>query len=393
MHLNIFNSRNDRHDEEARPPVLVEITSQRAGERTVLGVENLLGSVADAEPCSLELAGSAGGVSVMARCNDGDVLRGQLGAHYPQARVREVPPEEDPLRLDEGEQAYTTTLRSAGPEYVPLRTFNDRDLTEPGSDPLLALFGALADLNEDERVVTRMRLRPLGPDWAVHHQRLAQERPAAPSSPPPTAGSPAAHTPDVKQMLFLVFGGFAALQAYVWLRADETWKVVLMGLGILALAAAAIWVKVRFFKTPRVYAPALVAEKISRTAFEADIQVTVILPSGGKPQRAAEIMKRITAAYRHYNNPAGASFAIGETEPTDMLDTSLEPAPRRFLSKRSVFGIREAAVLWHPPEPLRRHPPRRTLGLPLPRTRQARTGGRPRRGDHRGQDAGGPLLP
>ena len=92
---------------KSRPkqPVLLAVTPPRTGERTLLGVENMLSSIAVPEPFSLELAGDAHGVTLMARCLDGLVVRGQIAAHYPQARIHEVPSEEDPLRLQEGEQA------------------------------------------------------------------------------------------------------------------------------------------------------------------------------------------------------------------------------------------------------------------------------------------------
>ncbi len=61
-------------------------------------MENLLQSIAVPEPFSLELAGDMDGVTLMARCQDDQVVRGQLAAHYPQARIREVPPDDDPLR-------------------------------------------------------------------------------------------------------------------------------------------------------------------------------------------------------------------------------------------------------------------------------------------------------
>ena len=166
----LFNDRN-RNDGAPKTPKLLEITSPRTDTRTMLTVENLLGSIAVSESFSLETAGSADGVSVMARCHDEDVLRGQLGAHYPQVRIREVAPEDDPLRIDEGEQAWTMTLRSAGPEYVPLRTFHDRDLTDPGSDPLLAVLGAHSNLNDGERIVTRLRI---GGVEALHLERSVE---------------------------------------------------------------------------------------------------------------------------------------------------------------------------------------------------------------------------
>ena len=71
------------------------------------------------------------------------------------------------------------TLRASGPEYVPLRTFRDDDLLDPGSDPIIALLGALSNLNEDERVVTRLMLRSLGPDWSRGHLEKAHKRPVA----------------------------------------------------------------------------------------------------------------------------------------------------------------------------------------------------------------------
>ena len=43
-------------------PVLLSITPPRKGERTMLGVENMLQSIAVPEPFSLEIAGNADGV-------------------------------------------------------------------------------------------------------------------------------------------------------------------------------------------------------------------------------------------------------------------------------------------------------------------------------------------
>ena len=42
------------------------------------------------------------------------------------------------------------TLRSGGPDYAPLRVFRDDDLLDPGSDPLIALLGALSALRPRE---------------------------------------------------------------------------------------------------------------------------------------------------------------------------------------------------------------------------------------------------
>ena len=88
-----------------KAPVLLAVTPPRTGERTLLGVENLLQSIAVPEPFSLEIAGDMDGVTLLARCQDDQVVRGQLAAHYPQARIRQVPVDEDPIFVHVGEQA------------------------------------------------------------------------------------------------------------------------------------------------------------------------------------------------------------------------------------------------------------------------------------------------
>ena len=184
-------------DSKKRPPVLLAVTPPRTGERTLLGVENLLQSIAVPEPFSLEIVGDEGGVILMARCRDQEVVRGQIAAHYPQARIHEIPEEEDPLRLGEGEEAWSMTLRSGGPEYVPLRVFRDDDLLDPGSDPLIALLGALSSLKDGERIVARLLLRSLGPDWSQAHLAKALKRPDVERSvtpPTPTPPSPSRPT-------------------------------------------------------------------------------------------------------------------------------------------------------------------------------------------------------
>ena len=64
---------------------------------------------------------------------------------------------------------------------MPLRTFCDDDLLDPGSDPLLAVIGSLSALRPGERVLARLLLRSLGPDWSQGPpaEGLQESRPAA----------------------------------------------------------------------------------------------------------------------------------------------------------------------------------------------------------------------
>ena len=337
-------------DSQKKIPVLLAVTPPRAGERTLLGVENMLGSIAVPEPFSLELAADMDGVTLMARCLDDEVVRGQLSAHYPQARIQKVDPDDDPLRLDEGERAWSITLRADGPEYVPLRTFRDDDLLDPGSDPLIALMGALSALNEGERVVARLMLRSLGPDWSQHHMEKAHKRPGMEPREPAYTFQTKPLQMDGITMAVLGLGALAALKGYLWVQDGEIWKAALLGTVTALGLAVGGWAWHRWKKArSRVEDPLLIQEKVSRIAFDAEIQVTAVLPADTGRQRAGELLGPVAAAYRHFDNPAGARFKVDKVRPAAPDPSLLHPAGPGLLGGRSVLGVREAACLWHPP--------------------------------------------
>ncbi len=333
-----------------REPVLLAVTPPRTGERTLLGVENLLGSIAVPEPFSLELAGGADGVTLLARCLGEQVVRGQIAAHYPQARIHQLQPEEDPLRLRGGEQAWSMTLRPSGPEYLPLRLFRDDDLLDAGSDPILALLGALSDLEEDERVVARLRLRSLGPDWSRQHQVRAHERPQPERTDSYQISESRRHRVEIAGVAVLGAAVAGAAQGYRWWQAGEQWKTVALGAGIALTLGVAGWAWARWQRARnRVVDPLLVKEKVSRIAFEAEIEAVAVLPAGGTEERARDLLEPVAAAYRHYDHPAGARLQAGEVQPLIPDPAALHPSPPGLFRGRSVLGVREAAALWHPP--------------------------------------------
>ena len=222
-----------------RPPALLAVTPPRTGERTLLGVENLLQSIAVPEPFSLEIAADMDGATLMARCLDDQVVRGQLSAHYPQARIRQVPVDEDPIFIHVGEQAWGMTLRADGPEYVPLRTFRDDDLLDPGSDPLIALMGALSELEEGERVLCRLLLRSLGPDWSQAHQARAHKRAVPENREPSYTYQTKPLQLDGVTMAVLGVGALAALKGYLWVQDGEYLKAALLAAGSVSGAIVA----------------------------------------------------------------------------------------------------------------------------------------------------------
>ncbi len=332
-----------------RPPVLLSVTPPRTGEGILLGVENLLQSIAVPEPFSLELAGNAGGVTLLARCQDDRVVRSQLSAHYPQARIRQVDVDDDPIFVHAGEQAWGLTLRVDGPEYVPLRTFRDDDLLDPGSDPLLAVIGSLSALRPGERVLARLLLRSLGPDWSQAHQQRAFKNPGQQRPEPSYTYQTKPLQLDGVTMAVLGAGALAVLKGYLWVQDGEIWKATLLGTGTALGLVVGGWAWWRWKQArSRVYDPLLIKEKVGRVAFDAELQVTAVLPDSAGEQRAREILEPVAAAYRHYDHPAGARFKVSGVKPLVPL-MNLHPAGPGLFGKRSILGVREVAALWHPP--------------------------------------------
>ena len=337
-------------DHTKKSPVLLAVTPPRAGERTMLGVENMLQSIAVPEPFSLELAGDMDGVTLVARCQDDQVVRGQIAAHYPQARIEKLHPGEDPLRLRDGEQAWSMTLRADGPEYAPLRVFRDDDLLDPGSDPLIALMGSLSSLRPRERVVSRLMLRSLGPDWSQHHMEKAHRPAVEQRRDPSYTYQTGPLRMDGVTMAVLGVGVVAALRAYLWVQAGEAWKAALLGVGVASGLSLAGWAWHRFKKSrSRVYDPQLIREKVSRVAFDGEIQVVAVLPGDAGARRAEELLGQVAAAYRHYDNSAGARLRVGRVRPVMPDAEALHPSGPGLFGGRSVLGVREVAALWHPP--------------------------------------------
>ena len=123
-----------------------------------------------------------------------------------------------------------------------------------------------------------------------------------------------------------------------------------MGAGVAFALAVGGWAWHRWKKArKRVFDPILIREKVSRIAFDAEIQVTAILPRSTGTQRAGELLEPVAAAYRDYDNPAGARFDVSRGRPAVPDPSMLHPTGPGLFGKRSVMGVREAACLWHPP--------------------------------------------
>jgi hypothetical protein len=338
-----------RAKKQDRSAELLMVVPPRTGERTLLAVENLLQAMAVEEPFSLELAGTGDGVSFLVRTRSPVVFRQQLAIHYPQARIQALPPEDDPLRLRPGERAWTRILTTAGPEFLPLRTFRDDDLLDPGSDPLLAVLGALGAVEQGERLIARLVLRSLGPDWSLQYQRRA----LVPALSPVLHPSYQYQTRPLKMegigLMLLLLPLLLGLQNYVWLREGAILKAVLLDMGAAAGVAMAVPLVWRWLRNAgRIYDNRLVQEKVSRSAFLAELHLTAVIPEGRDPRVAENLLQPLATAYHHYDLASGNRFKDGKLlggVPQDPLALS----GRKPWQGRSVLNTRELATLWHPP--------------------------------------------
>src|SRR5205823_1896153 len=95
-------------------------------------------------------------------------------------------------------------------------------------------------------------------------------------------------------------------QAYAWFVAGQWLPLAqaLLGLGAAGLAAACVR---RWLARP-VYDMALVREKLSSSAFQAELRLAVIGPPAADAAELQARLERLVAAYRAYNVAAGNGF-------------------------------------------------------------------------------------
>ena len=338
----------NRNKQEKRVELLT-ITPPRTGERTLLGVENLLQALAVEEAFSLEISGTADGASFLVRTSSPDVFQQQLAIHYPQARIRPVPPEEDPLRPREGEQAFTKVLTLARQEFLPLRTFRDDDLLDAGSDPLLAVLGALSNLSGDQRLGARLVLRSLGPSWSEQHQRKSLVPPMSPVMNPSYQYQTRPLKVEGIGMIILLGLIGLGLQNQIWLRDGMLIKAILLDTAVAAAVIAAVPLLWRWRKNAsRIYDQKLMQEKISRPAYLAELHLTAILPEDEAERTAQDLLGALATAFHHYDHASGNAFKDGKLRAGTHEDP-LAMVTYRPWRGRSVLNTREVATLWHMP--------------------------------------------
>ena len=319
-----------------RNPVLLEVTPPRTErEHSLQGMSNFIESFPRGETFSLNLVANASRVTLMIRCRDGQRAKVQLPALYPQARIVEVAPEDDPIHLGPAERAWTVSLWSNGPPYLSLCVPRDDDPLGPGADPLVNVLGSLSAIRPGERLVSELLLNRLGTDWGAHYQDLSHHR----------AEQGAVYKNNRLPLVPLVGIGLAWLGVWCY-QASNWWG--LAGLGIPAVGFTAAWVSWRRKQRNRVPDPHMIADKISRTAFRARLLVTVILPEDSPEERGHELLTGVADAYRQCDNPIGSCIKVGRIRP-GVPNPSLKSVHVGRFGQHGVLGVREVSAMWHLP--------------------------------------------
>jgi hypothetical protein len=131
-------------------------------------------------PVALELAATASSRQFLLRATSTMSQRhlaDQVQARYPQAILRPLTQEDDPLALEEGEMVSAVELRAGAAAYLPLRALHERELLQEGADPLLGILGVFNHLPSHMRVVTQLALIPASPTWSRAYRRKSVEHP------------------------------------------------------------------------------------------------------------------------------------------------------------------------------------------------------------------------
>lgn len=357
-------------------------------------VEQLLGSLHGTPgSLALEIGGSARQRQLLVRGAPavvGTVVH-QLQGAYGQLSW-EDPGEADPalcLRNRDPDHVAVMAhchLRLRRPVFFPLKTWREFE----AADPLQVLLGAFRGLRDDEHLLAQLvLLEPSPDDWADAYQGAQAVDFRS------QATTPAGQARSGLVALGIILGVLDLVALFVcvgrWLKPNVSFVDVAGALGGLA-ALTALNVVLgslgwRWWKQLRTRInanPEVVQRKVRLPAFRCAFR---LFATANSPERAQELLRRLTSSYRLYNLAEGNALvdhAPGiSTDAADILPHILPRAPSESAGgrplealKHSLIGderlllnLAEIAGLWHlpigdTPELIRREDHDRFVPLP-----------------------------
>jgi energy-coupling factor transporter ATP-binding protein EcfA2 len=278
-------------------------------------------------PLALEIAGTPATKQFLLRATTAEAMQhaiSQIRARYPQATITPLSGADDPFHLEPGEAVSATELRGVAPD-LPLRTLEDRELVQPGKDPVLGLLAALENLPPATRAVAQLVLVPAKANWSRAYARRGIEHALEPERQQKMANLRTGGGPSTSMVILAVAGVLTLLLLQVlhlqvgWILGDlldllhgnvhaipsDQLQTLIIGGGVLLIGGAGLFILIdqlryRFKKPP--YDQRLVAQKIQGAAYHVRLHVYVIGPGKppGQPQIGLGWLRQLRAPLRQF---------------------------------------------------------------------------------------------
>ena len=320
-----------------------------------------LGLVGD-ERVAFEIAVDDRSCRFLARAGDDTMLahlERQLGAAYPLAGLRPVDAAADPARMRPGESLRMAVLTLAAPAYLPLRTFGFAGTSPvPQADPLRGLVGATADLPPGWRVLLQAVLAPAPRRWADGIARRLDAESRA-DTRPSGRGYGGSYGQGASSPNLVIFIVVAVMALAAWRELQRMWddgerlQLVAGGALLLLVAGAGIALAIGIARRRAVPVgdPALIRQKIGRTAYAVEIRLVVFAPTGSPGGAVDTRLGQLARAYAQFNRPDGNQLVACRFHADQVTRAggvrSLAPLARR--AHRAILTAAEIAGLWHLP--------------------------------------------
>lgn len=371
--------------------VLVQIVPHSTGTTDLHALEAMLQAMllSSADIVSCEIVSDGQAVTLQIRCASELMayqVQTQVLAHYPYSTVTRR--EDDPLTIQEGEQADGSEIRFTGASYLSLRTWKDWQTpreVQSGVDPLLGLMQSLTPLPAGVRAGVQLVLTPARDRWSQGHERHADRFTLAYSHHQETleqrntasggfAGQVILLGTGAVLLWFFSHGAGATLARY-WLHAVMTGKtpsipvatvlslLPLRQIGVLVvlvvlLAGALLWWQHRVASP--VYDMRMVTEKTTQPGFAVRLRIVAIGPKEQEAETRAAIT-RAASSYRTYTSAGGLTWSVRRLPRWRVWQVLAHDRAgqranalgwRRGVSRSPMLlSLTEAATLWHFPQP------------------------------------------
>jgi energy-coupling factor transporter ATP-binding protein EcfA2 len=363
-------------------PLTFAVIAPRSGDQAQVALTSAMHSlVMDARhPVALEIAGTPTSKAFLVRATTPEALAhatSQLRARFPQAELVPVAADDDPFRLEEGEAVSCVELASGAAAYLPLRTLDERERRQEGSDPLLGLLAALDHLPKGARAIAQLALVPAPPQWSAPYRRRAIEHALEPERKLQTATRGRGTGPSWGSILLmaLALGAILLLQHIpgvipAWVThafgqllhgkapqftASQRTQLIIGGV-VLVIGAFFLYVlydqaKKRFFPKQPLYDQRLVAEQTKGAAYRVRLRLYVISAGARKAeaQQRQQVVAQLVAAYRQFHLAAGGYFVArpcSARQATRLVQGAWGADVSRSMH---LVNMEAAASLWHLP--------------------------------------------